>query len=257
MAADQRYCLNCGARRGVPRVPPSAPAAAPAPPAQPAKAAESDQASRPADVSPLAAVIGIALLGGMLLLGVLIGRGAEDDPAPAQVVTVGESPATPGPGEVAASEWPANTNGFTVQLSTVPKDGATAQTVDEAKQQAISDGAIDAAVLDSDLYASLPPGNYVIYSGVHTERRSAEVALKGLRENFPSAAVVEVASDGGSSEDAGSDGGSTEPPAETTEPTEEPPVDEAAPDAERPVVPGVGGESEIPPTGGATPEGSN
>ena len=34
---------------------------------------------RPADVSPLAAVIGIALLGGMLLIGVLIGRGDSDD----------------------------------------------------------------------------------------------------------------------------------------------------------------------------------
>ena len=35
----------------------------------------------------------------------------------------------------------------------------------------------DAAVLDSDRFSSLPPGNYVIYSGVYTDRRSAETAL--------------------------------------------------------------------------------
>ena len=85
------------------------------------------------------------------------------------------------------SEWPQGTDGFTIQLSTVPKDGATAENVDAAKQTAVTEGAIDAAVLDSDLYASLPPGNYVIYSGVYTDRRSAEVALKGLRKSFPSA----------------------------------------------------------------------
>ena len=58
MAPDQRYCLACGARRGAPRVPVSAPAAEPAAPPAP------QQGGRPADVSPLAAVIGIALLGG-------------------------------------------------------------------------------------------------------------------------------------------------------------------------------------------------
>ena len=48
-----------------------------------------------------------------------------------------------------------------------------------AKQGAVDDGATDAAVLDSDLYSSLPPGKYVIYSGVYTDRKSAEAALKG------------------------------------------------------------------------------
>jgi hypothetical protein len=171
-------------------------------------------ASRPADVSPLAAVIGIALLGGMLLIGVLIGReaGGDDESAPGAVVTVGRSttddgststpPAsgddaatdTDGSGDAAIlSEWPVGTDGFTVQLSTVPKDGATPESVDAAKQQAISDGAADAAVLDSDQYSTLPPGQYIIYSGVYTDRKSAEVAMKGLGDSFESAVVVEVA----------------------------------------------------------------
>jgi hypothetical protein len=154
-------------------------------------------------------VIGIALLGGMLLIGVLIGRGADDQSAPAPIVQVGDAPATTTTagatttpdsatgGDSAASvtsEWPAGTDGFTIQLETLSKQDATAESVDAAKQQAADDGAADAAVIDSDLYSSLPPGNYVIYSGVHTDRKSAEVALRRLRKEFPDAAVVEVSS---------------------------------------------------------------
>lgn len=209
LAADQRYCLSCGSRVGEPRVAasgastPDGPAAPPAAPS-----------SRQADFSPLAAVIGIALLGGMLLIGVLIGRGGSDDPQPAPVVQVGTGPTTAtgettgqddatttpdGGGDAGAitSEWPAGTDGFTIQLSTVAKDDATPESVDAEQQSAVSDGAADAAVLDSDLYSSLPPGNYVIYSGVYTDRKSAEVALKGLTKSIPAATVVEVAGDSG------------------------------------------------------------
>ncbi len=235
LAPDQRYCLACGTRRGEPRVPPPGPPAnlsgAPAPAAEP-------QPPRQSDVSPLAAVIGIALLGGMLLIGVLIGRGGGDDPAPAPIVKVGEAtttgssptttPAEPdsGAADTITSEWPEGTEGFTIQLSTVTQDGATPETVDAAKETAASDGAADAAVLDSDLYSSLPPGNYVIYSGVYTDRKSAEVALEGLQKSFPEAVVVEVAS--------GDETSSTETPEAA-----EPGVDDLAP--------GAGGESEIPP----------
>ena len=232
LAADQRYCLSCGTRRGEPRVAPAAgrATAEPAPTAATTAASTADL-GRPADVSPLAAVIGIALLGGMLLIGVLIGRGGTDDePTPAPTIQVGDAATTGGSGSGAesgggsevTSEWPQGTDGFTIQLSTVPKDGATAENVDVAKQTAVTEGAIDAAVLDSDLYASLPPGNYVIYSGVYTDRRSAEVALKGLRKSFPSAAVTEVSSG------------------------DQPPAGDAAPPDPGAVVPG-GGESEITP----------
>jgi hypothetical protein len=206
LAADQRYCLGCGARRGEPRVPPQTAPSEPATPAEPA--------ARPADVSPLAAVIGIALLGGMLLIGVLIGRETGDDePAPAPVVTVGNpssgdatappTSTTPDDAEGASaavvSEWPEGTEGFTIQLSMIPKDGATQESVDSAKEGAVAQGATDAAVLDSDRYSSLPPGQYVIYSGVYTDRRSAEVGLKGLGKNLANATVIEV-STGGESE---------------------------------------------------------
>ena len=104
LADDQRYCLNCGQRQGEPRVdfrqqleakvaatktpPPTAGAAAPEPPQKPQR-----------DYAPLAAAGGIAVLGIMLLIGVLIGRGtgdSNDSAAAPQVVTVGAAPAASG-----------------------------------------------------------------------------------------------------------------------------------------------------------------
>lgn len=97
LAADQRYCLNCGRRRGEPRVDyrrlmggsqeerlvevQQGEAAVSAP-------AEPPQAGR--DYAPLAAVGGIAVLGLMLLVGVLIGKGNNTTAsAPAPIVKVG------------------------------------------------------------------------------------------------------------------------------------------------------------------------
>jgi hypothetical protein len=237
MAPDQRYCLSCGTRRGEPRVEPATPRRAQqAAPASAQPTAVAAPPPRQADVSPLAAVIGIALLGGMLLIGVLIGRGVNDDPPPAPVVNVSESAASGG-GAV-ESEWPAGTDGFTVQLSTLPKDGATPESVEAAKQEAIDAGASDAAVLDSDLYSTLPPGNYVIYSGVFTDRKSAETALEGLSGDLPAATVVEVA-DSSASADTES---SSDAEATTT-----PDAGSVTPEDLEAIVPGAGTESEVPP----------
>jgi hypothetical protein len=90
LAADQRYCLNCGHRRGGPRVDYRAVMAngALAQPAQPEKPQTSEQEApgkggKPErDYAPLAAVGGIAVLGLMLLVGVLIGKGDSSSSAP-------------------------------------------------------------------------------------------------------------------------------------------------------------------------------
>lgn len=100
LAVDQRYCLNCGKRRGEPRidfqsqVPPKDLARANG--STPASA-EAVQSEPPADkgpqrdYTPLAAVGGIAVLGVMLLIGVLIGKGDSGGTAtpPAPVVIQG------------------------------------------------------------------------------------------------------------------------------------------------------------------------
>lgn len=82
LAADQRYCLNCGLRRGELRVEYrehlAAANGAQRHEAQPAAQAPSAERSA-RDYGPLAAVGGIAVLGLMLLVGVLIGKGSGDE----------------------------------------------------------------------------------------------------------------------------------------------------------------------------------
>ena len=102
LAVDQRYCLNCGKRRGEPRIdfksriPPKDLASANGHSPPPAEAV---QLGSPAgqgpqrDYTPLAAVGGIAVLGVMLLIGVLIGKGDS-----------GGTPATPAPVVVQGGE---------------------------------------------------------------------------------------------------------------------------------------------------------
>ena len=100
LAADQRYCLECGRRRGGPRVDyrqrmaVAGTAGSERPAADRAPAAPQSQVPEPEmpakaerDFAPLAAVGGIAVLGLMLLVGVLIGRG-ENDSAPAAAPVV-------------------------------------------------------------------------------------------------------------------------------------------------------------------------
>ena len=97
LAADQRYCLNCGQRRGGPRVDyrrhmGASPAQAPRQEPQVVGEGTSPSAPRKAerDYAPLAAVGGVAVLGLMLLVGVLIGKGTgTTSSAPAPIVRVG------------------------------------------------------------------------------------------------------------------------------------------------------------------------
>lgn len=122
MADDQRYCLNCGERRGGPRVdfrqhlagakgePAGAPpngAATPTASAQPAAKRPEEEPRRQRDYAPLAAAGGIAVLGIMLLIGVLIGRGTGDgggSAAQPAVVTVAAEGASEGGGESGGEE---------------------------------------------------------------------------------------------------------------------------------------------------------
>lgn len=94
LAADQRYCLNCGQRCGEARVDfrqhlADKPVQQPAPP--PPVEEEKPQPQR--DYTPLAAVGGIAVLGLMLLVGVLIGQGNSSSTStpPPQVIVPAEA----------------------------------------------------------------------------------------------------------------------------------------------------------------------
>ena len=107
LAADQRYCLNCGRRRGGPRVDyrqlhggpaearGSGRRAAGRPLGEPGRRGRSQQR----DYAPLAAVGGIAVLGLMLLVGVLIGKGNSEHRRPPRRRSSGRSAKSPGGGE--------------------------------------------------------------------------------------------------------------------------------------------------------------
>jgi hypothetical protein len=130
LAADQRYCLNCGQRRCGPRVDyrrylmPEAVEASPAPTASEAAgtaAAVTPEQQAPAgrDYTPLAAVGGIALLGLMLLVGVLIGKGNNSTaPAPPQIVRLGSEA---GSGESAPAAAAPRVGGGSSHAKQAPK----------------------------------------------------------------------------------------------------------------------------------------
>ena len=205
LAADQRYCLNCGARRGDPRLDygnylKNGGNGAEEPPGGPADPSSKQPASG-RDWTPFALVGLIAALGIMLAIGVLIGKGGSgSNQAAAPVVQVGGGTAAdttggsnlPTANTSFKSDWPAGKEGYTVELGTLPKQGTTADQVDAQKSDAESKGASDVGALDTDDYGSLPAGNYLIYSGVYDTKAEATKALKPLQSKFPDAKVVQV-----------------------------------------------------------------
>jgi SPOR domain len=202
LAADQRYCLECGSRRGGQRVPFSEMRASRNQAKGPTAAAAAPATARAGEWTPLAGIGLVALIALILVAGILIGRGSggSSDEAP-QVVRVDEGSgggqavpetASDSTGEF-KSDWPAGKEGFTIELGVLAKDGATPADVSAAKEDAAAKGAPDVGVLDSDAFESLPPGNYMVYSGEFDSRADAQDALKDLKADFPDARVVEVA----------------------------------------------------------------
>lgn len=126
LSADQRYCLNCGARRSDARVDyrrymqqqGSSPEQANASGFAAASSGAEEPAKQQRDYTPLAAVGGIAVLGVMLLIGVLIGNQGNDNsssPPPAQILKVPasgeETGGSPESGGGAAHSKGGNTGG--------------------------------------------------------------------------------------------------------------------------------------------------
>jgi len=202
LAADQRYCLECGERAGAPRSSQAAPVASPAPQVE-GGGETSAAAAHPAAAAPrvgtatLLAGVGVLLLA--MGVGVLIGRSAagKTTAAPAQVISV---PAASGAGAQAATgaeasfagDWPAGTDGYTVKLQALPQAGTTPAAVQAAKAAAIAKGAKNVGALKSSSFASLKPGNYIVYSGVFHDKAAAQRALPSLRKAFSAAAVIHV-----------------------------------------------------------------
>lgn len=151
LAADQRYCLECGARRAQARVafrdilapggaaPPAPPAGVPAP-------APEDPPAR----NGLAFLVGLLCLLAALGVGVLIGKSGDDKtaatPPPAQVITVGGAAAAPAATTPAAttSTPAASTSSGASGSSSKSSKGSSSSSAKSAK----GSGAADKKVKD-------------------------------------------------------------------------------------------------------------
>lgn len=260
LVADQRWCLNCGTRRNgvespfVTRSPVPVPVAAAVTSAPPALA--------PTERVPhwLQAVLGLAVAAMLFAVGLVVGLAGQDrrtlvtvPPGKPPVVNVdvqgGAPVAAPADGSLTTlvSDWPADTDGWTVQLQALP-GSSDATTVDAAKADAEAQGAQDIGALISDDYASLPPDKVIVYSGVFDDKAAAQKALDGLGKDFKDAKVVQV-----------SETGDTGPPPETISGEEldaqENLTGEAQQDASEKLPDEIGTEGKAPPPDDVAPGG--
>ena len=204
---QQRYCVNCGARRR----------AADDPVAAYLSGATRAKRRRPPArssgvLSGRAPVIFLALLPVAVGIGVLVGRlgGHNEDKLLAalrnqkpQVVNLGA--AAQGTNVATASGGLASDfslkKGFTVQLSTLPAAGTDQAAVTKAEHAARTKGAAKVGLINPKDFKITPSAgnNYIIYSGEFKKKGDAEKALSRLKRKFPSARVIAVqsANDGG------------------------------------------------------------
>jgi hypothetical protein len=120
LAPDQRYCVQCGQRRGQSRLPVAQPVAAAAP-------VRESRMPRLGHNAALIAGVGTLLLA--MGVGVLIGRSGEKSPsnaaAPAQVITVGGAGGTAG--TAAAGAAAAGGKGKAAKVKSTGKKATAAQ----------------------------------------------------------------------------------------------------------------------------------
>lgn len=189
LAADQRYCLECGeVRQGARR---SLPAALrrPAAPAMPAAAA----AVRPPGPSQTVVLAGLACLLLAMGVGVLLGRGGRETATPAPITITGAAAGIAAEtDQTFTSDWPSGREGWTIALQTLRKDATPPAAVAAAKASAVDKGTAQVGALDSGDYPSLTAGSYVVYSGVYSSRDHAGGALGPLERAFPGATIVHV-----------------------------------------------------------------
>jgi len=126
---------------------------------------------------------------------------------PAALDPAGGAPAAPATTFV--GDWPEGEDGWTVELKTLPKEGTIPDAVSAAKTDVTGQGAPDVGALDSDLYPSLDPGAYVIYSGIFDSRKQAARAARKLKKDFPDARAVEVSGSSAGGTRSGASGSGT------------------------------------------------
>jgi len=89
------------------------------------------------------------------------------------------------------TQWPGNTDGWTVVVASVPKSDGRAAAETKARQ-AKAKGLPEVGVLDGDQYASLTNGYYAVFSGVYDTKSEAQSHLSQAQASYPGAYVKAV-----------------------------------------------------------------
>jgi hypothetical protein len=119
----------------------------------------------------------------------------ETETAPVASVPTEVTPTVPpadgaGPGNPV--EWPADEDGFTVVLASLPVSGGRDTAMQKARS-AIRAGIKEVGVLDSEDFASLHPGFYVVFAGIYPNLEEAEGAVsRATGAGFPNAYAREI-----------------------------------------------------------------
>jgi hypothetical protein len=96
------------------------------------------------------------------------------------------------PGELVS--WPAGRNGWTVVLASYP-EAAGRETATARAREASEAGVRNVGVLESSEFASLHPGYFVVFAGIHESQDDAESALSEAQaRGYEVAYVREIAS---------------------------------------------------------------
>jgi hypothetical protein len=97
-----------------------------------------------------------------------------------------------GAGPGSPVEWPADEDGFTVVLASLPVSGGRELAMQNARR-GLRSGLKEVGVLDSEDYASLHPGFFVVFAGIHPSLEEAQNAVGDARDaGFSNAYAREI-----------------------------------------------------------------
>jgi hypothetical protein len=104
--------------------------------------------------------------------------------------TTGTLPSPEG-GQAGMVEWPAGEEGWTIVLASVPQTEGRRLAQSRARQ-AHRRGLSPVGILDSSRFASLHPGYWIVFAGIHGSEAEATSAIQPARRVSRTAAVRRI-----------------------------------------------------------------
>jgi hypothetical protein len=90
-----------------------------------------------------------------------------------------------------AAEWPTGDDGWTISLASIPQTEGR-RVAEQRARDARQSGLRAVGILDSSQYASLHPGYWIVFTGVHTSPAEAASALPAARRFARTATVRRI-----------------------------------------------------------------